>query len=130
MIRTQAGVGYATRRISEALTNIDLKLLLIPILFILLRIWVVIRYFIGINPECVRPRINAYNHTLMCGFCITNNGTCGVFYNDVLVGVHVSAYLSALYLVLLLIMSNHRLSMRSGSNLIMVYQWEVVVLNI
>ena len=96
MVHPQPRNEYVTRRIAKSLRNIDLKLLLIPIVLVLLKIWGIIRYFIGVSPGCQRPRLNPDNPTLMCGFCITNNSICGAFYNDFLLGMHVSAYLFVL----------------------------------
>ena len=69
------------------MARLDLKLMLVPLLFILLRVCGIIRYSFSVLPGCHKPRL-LYNSTiLMSGFCITNN--CPVVYNIILICVQV-----------------------------------------
>ena len=75
------------RELVEAISKTDLKLLLVPVTFLLIRIWGTIRFFISMWPHC-----HIFNPTTTTFFCIDKH-CFDMLYNKELLTLHVSLYL-------------------------------------
>ena len=82
--RTGPNSSQPSRRIiSEALVKVDLKLLFIPLVFIFLRSWGTIRYFISWMADCY-----TYNETVEGNVCVSDR-CFEVLYSPFLLGMQV-----------------------------------------
>ena len=46
---------YAKQRISEAMASVDLKLMLVPAIFVFFRFWGTLRFFLFMVSDCTKP---------------------------------------------------------------------------
>ena len=74
------------RIISEALVKVDLKLLFIPLVFIFLRSWGTIRYFISWILDCY-----TYDESVQGNVCVSER-CFKVFYSPFLLGMQVGNF--------------------------------------
>ena len=74
---------YAKQRVSKALASVDFKLMLVPVIFIFLRFWGTLRYFLFFSSEC-RQSVNIHGK-----YWLQNNPNCAA-YNQVFVFMQVS----------------------------------------
>ena len=79
--------AYAKSVIIKSIKKLDLKLLAIPVVFVVFRLWGTIRYFISMSPACHRYPgfLNDYNSS---SFCV-ETGCFNVLYHPVLLYMQV-----------------------------------------
>lgn len=92
--------SYASRRISEAMAKTDFKLLLVPFVFMFIKVWGVIRYISALLPNCRLHYINETTSRLV-GLCIHKDCQFSV-YNPFLVIMQVCCLLYKFLSVLIL----------------------------
>lgn len=73
----------------EALSKADLKLLLVPLIFFMFRVWGTLRFFISMIPSCHVYVPETEHSPDMAFFCI-HTSCYRVLYNEVLLLLHVS----------------------------------------
>ena len=73
----------------EALSKADLKLLLVPLIFFMFRVWGTLRFFISMIPSCHVYIPETEHSPDMAFFCI-HTSCYRVLYNEVLLLLHVS----------------------------------------
>lgn len=75
----------------EALSKTDLKLLLVPLIFFLFRVWGTLRFFISMMPSCNIYVSETERKPDMAFFCI-HTSCYRILYNEVLLLLHVSPW--------------------------------------
>lgn len=67
---------YTKQRIAEAMASVDIKLVLVPVIFVFLRCWGTIRYFIFMSSACSQPCLDSETQTYWLQVndnCLANN---------------------------------------------------------
>lgn len=80
--------SYASKRISEAMAQMDIKLLFIPILFVFIKIWGTIRFCLSVLPNCQSWIPLNGTTDRMEGFCIKDH--CAFVYSPFLIMMQVN----------------------------------------
>ena len=84
--------AYAKSVVTKSIKKVDLKLLAIPFVFVLFRLWGTIRYFVSMRPDC-HQYSGFLNHDNSSDICVENS-CFDILYHPVLLYTQVLQCLS------------------------------------